>query len=197
MAHTTNTKVRNLLPDLLISEDILGTLASGTHLLLTNPAFGVPSILKDSTTLTLTTDYAFVQPRTVTLGTAAAGEHYTATVYISFSDSEIDSFIGESDRIIDNFFVNLTTPASEYLDDWSKYLSAAKILHVKAKGDPNMLAWAASMEKNAMDGMGAYLDKTLAGVFDDTGISRCDAESVSDFKFDQSGQADYACGDNL
>ncbi len=196
MAYTTAVKVRNLLPDLLIEEDIIGTLDSGTHLVLTNPAFGVPTILKDNTTLTLTTDYTFTQPREIALGVAATGEHFTATVYIAFSDSEINSFIGESDRIIDNFFVNLTAPASEYQDDWSKYLSAAKILRVKAKGDPDMLAWAASMEKIAMDGMQAYKDMTSAGTFDDSGVSRCDAAPVDAFKLGQGSVEDYGCDDD-
>ena len=196
MAHTTSLKVRYLLPDLLISEENIGIIASGTAITLTNPAFGVPNILKNSTTLVLTTDFTFVQPRKVTLSVAATGEQYTATIFIAFSDEEIETFIGESDRIIDNFFVNLTTPASEYLDDWSKYLSAAKILRVKAKGDPDMLAWAVSMEKIAMDGIEAYLKRTSAGTYDDSGVTRDDSKLVSDFRLDQGSYNNYDNGDD-
>ncbi len=191
MAHTTSVKVRNLLPDLLIAEDNLGVIDSGTLLTLTNPAFGVPTILQDSATLTLTTHFTFVEPRKITLGSAADGENYTATVYVAFSDTEIETFIGESDRIIDNYFVNLTAPASEYLDDWSKYLTAAKILRVKAKGDSDMLKWADSIEKIAMDGMQVYLKRTSAGVFDDSVVTRGDATSVPDFNLDQATMTNY------
>lgn len=191
MAHTTSEKVRYLLPDLLIGEENLGYIESGTHLTLTNPAFGVPTILKDSTVLALTTDFTFVQPRAITLVAVATGEQFTATIYIAFSDTEIETFIGESDRLIDNYFVNRTAPAAEYLDDWSKYLSAAKILRVKAKGNPDMLAWADSMEKIAMDGMESYLMRTSAGTYDDSGVSRDDATSVPDFLLDQSTMTNY------
>ena len=193
--HTTSSKVRYLLPDLLIGEDSVGVITSGTSLVLTNPAFGVPTILKDSTVLVLTTDYVFVQPRAVTLVVAASGENFTATVYIAFSDTEIETFIGEADRLIDNYFVNRTAPASTYLDDWSKYLSAARLLRVKAKGDASILSWADSMEKIAMDGMEAYLKRTSAGTFDDSKVTRDDATSVPAFKLDQSTMTNYETGD--
>ena len=196
MAYTSEVKVRNLLPDLLIEESDLGISDSGTLLTLINPAFGVPTILKDSTTLALTTDYSFVQPRTITLGTAATGENYTATVYIAFSDEEILVFVGESDRIIDAKFINQTAPGAEYQDDWSKYLSAAKILRVKAHGNEDMLNWADSMEKIAMDGITDYLARTSAGTYDDSGISRCDATPVDAFQFDQSGIQTFGCDDD-
>lgn len=183
--HTTAVKVRNLLPDLLIAEDNVGIISSGTAMTLRNPAFAVPTVLKNTTEMVITTDYTFVQPRAVTLTVAATGENFTARTHIAFSDTEILVFVGESDRIINNYFVNLTAPASEYLDDWSKYLTAAKILRVKAKGNPDMLTWAESMEKMAMDGMVAYLAKTSAGVFDDSAVTRGDATPVDAFMLDQ------------
>jgi len=196
MAYTTAIKVRNLLPDLLIETDSLGESHSGTHLVLTNPAFNVLTILKDTTTLVLNTDFTFVQPQTITLGVAATGENYIATVHIAFSDAEIDTFIGESDRVIDAKFFNLESPTSEYQDDWSKYLSAAKILRVKSHGNEDMLAWADSMKEIALSGMDSYQAQTTVDAFEADGVVvRSDKESVPDFQFDQSGTTD-AYGDS-
>ena len=192
MTYTTALAVRKLLPDLLIAEDDIGVLDSGTYLQLTNSAFDVPTILKDSTTLNLTTDFTFIQPRKITLSVAASSENFIATTYIAFSDADITTLIEESDRFIDNKFINLTAPSSAYKGDWSRYKTGSKILRVTAKGDEDRLAWADSFDKIADDSIMAYLEHTTAGAFDDSGVTRHDATSVDAFKLDQRDVERYA-----
>ena len=192
MGYTIVDSVRRLLPDILISEEDLGINASGKVLTLVNSAVGVPNILKDGTTLADITDYTFTQPRRITLSVAASGENFIATTYITFSDADITTLIEESDRAIDNKFVNLTAPSSAYKGDWSRYKTGSKILRITAKGDEDRLAWADSFDKIADDGITAYLEHTIAGVFDDSGVTRCDATSVSAFKLDQQDTERYA-----
>ena len=191
MGHTTPNSVRNLLPDLLTEEDDLGVISSGTSLTLTNSAYAVPTILKDASTLAATADYTFVQPRKITLTAAATGENFTAHVHVAFSDDELKTFIGESDRIINNLFANLSMPDSTYLDDWSKWLTAHKIILIKSKGDLDMVAWGRSFRTMAMDAINAYLANTSATSYDDAGGERADATSVSDFMLDQQPVSKY------
>lgn len=191
MGHTTPNSVRNLLPDLLTEEDDLGVISSGTSLTLTNSAYAVPTILKDASTLAVTTDYTFIQPRKITLTAAATGENFTAHVHVAFSDDELKTFIGESDRIIDNLFANLSLPYSTYLDDWSKYLTAAKIVMIKAKADPEKMAWSVQLKATAMDSINEYIVNTSATSFNDAGGDRADATSVSDFMLDQQPVSKY------
>ena len=192
MGYTTIDAVRRLLPDLLISEEDLGTQASGKVLTLVNSAVGVPNILKDDTVLADVTDYTFTQPRRITLSVAASGENFIATTHITFSDTDITTFIEESDRFIDNKFINLTAPSSVHKGDWSRYKTGSKILRVTAKGDEDRLAWADSFDKIADDSITAYLEHTTAGAFDDSGVTRHDATSVNAFKLDQRDVERYA-----
>jgi hypothetical protein len=191
MGHTTPNSVRNLLPDLLTEEDDLGVISSGTSLTLTNSAYAVPTILKDASTLAVTTDYTFVQPRKITLTAAATGENFTAHVHVAFSDDELKTFIGESDRIINNLFANLSMPDSTYLDDWSKWLTAHKVILIKAKGNLDKVAWGRSFRTMAMDAINDYIANTSATSFNDAGGDRADATSVSDFMLDQQPVSKY------
>ena len=186
MSHTTPEKVRGQMPDLLTAEDFMGTIDSGTNLLLTNSAFAVPTLLQDTTELAITTDYTFVQPRTIKLNSAADGENYTAHVHIAFPDSQLTEFIGQSDRIIDNEFANQTTPASEYLDDWSQQLTVAKIKMITAKGYPDLLAEAAAFKAMAMADIASYKAGTLKCTFSDTQVTRTDRTPVPAHSLDQS-----------
>lgn len=198
MSNTTPGAVRAILPDLLYAEEDLGQLDSGTNLVLINSAFEVPTILRDTDTLVVDTDYTFIRPRTITLGTAATGENYTAFTQIIFSDSQITTFIDESDRIISNQFVNRDTPADEYLGDWSKYLTVHKILLMTAHGDLERITWARSFRAMAFDGIKAYKEFTASGTFEDSQIDRCDATSVNAFMLDQeavNGYEDGSCTD--
>lgn len=189
--YTIPDTVRDILPDLLVADDDIGTVSSGTSITLTNSVFGVPSIIKDTTTLYDSTDYDFVKPRAVTLGSAASGENYIAHVHIAFSDPQLIKFIAKSDRKIDDFFYGVTTPTAGYLDDWSALLTAGYILKIKAKGDPDMIAWATSLEKIATDAMVEYKKNTGGTVFDDTAVTRDDATSVDAFMLDQQAVEDY------
>ena len=191
MGHTTPNSVRNLLPDLLTEEDDIGVISSGTSLTLTNSAYAVPTILKDASTLAVTTDYTFIQPRKITLTAAATGENFTAHVHVAFSDDELKTFIGESDRIINNLFANLSLPDSTYLDDWSKWLTAHKIILIKSKGDLDMVAWGRSFRTMAMDAINDYIANISATSFNDAGGDRADATSVSDFMLDQQPVSKY------
>jgi len=185
MAYTTSEKVRNLLPDLLTAEQDLGFVDSGTYITLNNSAYAVPTILKDSTELAVTTNYTFVQPRTITLSVAASGEHFTAHTHIAFSDTQIEVFIGQSDRIIDNKFINQSTPSSDYLDDWSQWLTAWKILVITAKGDPEKLTYAKTYYDMAMDAIEDYKGSTLVGTNTYEAAERYDASPVPNLSFDQ------------
>lgn len=189
--HTIPDTVREILPDLLVADDNVGVIASGTTLTLTNPAFGVPYITKDIDTLYDSTDYDFVQPRAVTLGVAASGENFTAHIYIAFGDAQLIKFIAKSDRKIDDFFYGGTTPSAGYLDDWSALLTAGYILRIVAKGNPDMITWAESLEKMATDAMTEYKNNSGGTVFDDSVVTRDDATSVPAFKLDQSTMTNY------
>ncbi|MCK5397803.1 MAG: hypothetical protein KAJ33_06110 [Thermoplasmata archaeon] len=191
MSYTTPEKVRNLLPDLLMAYDYLGMSDSGTNLTLNNSAFAVPTILQDATELAITTDYTFVQPRTLKLNTAADGENYTAHVHVAFPDSQLTEFIGQSDRIIDNEFANQTLPDADYLDDWSQWLTAWKIKLITAKGDPDLIAESLVYKNMAMDAIEDYKAGTLRGTFSDTQVTRDDRTPVPDFSLDQSTTARY------
>lgn len=186
MSHTTPEKVRNLLPDLLTAEDFIGTIDSGTNLLLTNSAYAVPTLLQDATELVITTDYTFVRPRTLKLNNAADGENYTAHVHVAFPDSQLTEFIGQSDRIIDDEFANQTTPAAEYLDDWSQWLTAWKIKLITAKGNPDLIAESLVYKNMAMDAIAKYKAGTLKGTFSDTQVTRTDRTPVPAHSLDQS-----------
>jgi hypothetical protein len=192
MAYTTAEKVRNLLPELLTAEQDLGYVESGTYITLNNSAFAVPTLLKDSTTLAITTDYTFTQPRKITLGTAANNEYFIAHTHIAFSDTQIEVFIGQSDRIIDNAFANQSTPDSDYLDDWSQWLTAWKILVITAKGDPDKLTYAATYHDMVMDAIEDYKGSTLKGTNTYTASDRYDKSPVGNMSLDQSTTPSYS-----
>lgn len=196
LAYTTPGNVRELLPDLLMAEDDCGVIASGTSITLTNAAFGVPTILKNTTTLYDSVNYSFTKPRAITLSSAASGENYTARVYIAFSDQQLLRFISRADRIIDDFFFGVSTePSSAYKDDWSSQLTAAFVLRIKSKGDTDMLAWADVLESKVMNAMLQYKTLTGATIFDDAKVTRDDATSVDAFCLDQQTVKNYETDD--
>lgn len=183
--------VRDLLPDILMAEDYIGSVASGTSITLTNPVFGVPSILKDTAILYESTDYTFIQSQAVTLLVAALGENYTVRTHIGFSDVQLRKFITKSDRKIRSIFYNLVEPSAEHRSDWSAMLTAAYVLKITSRGDPDVLSWARSLKADVKEDIAAYLIGEGKSVFDDSGIIRNDATSIGDFTLDQSGSADY------
>ena len=183
--YTIPDTVREILPDLLVADDDIGTVSSGTSITLHKPAAGVPTIIKDTTTLYDSTDYDFTKPRKITLGSAATGENFIAHVHIAFSDPQLIKFIAKSDRKIDDYFYGKTTPTAGYLDDWSAHLTAAYILRIKSKGDSDTLAWAKSLEDMAMTAMKSYKEGTGGTVFDDSAVTRGDSSSVDAFMLDQ------------
>ena len=191
MTYTTPNKVRNLLPDLLTECQDIGVVDSGTFMQLDNSAKAVPTILKDATELVVTTDYTFIQPRAISLTVAADGENFIAHTHIAFSDDEINEFIGQSDRIIDNEFANQATPADEYLDDWSQWLTAWKIKVITAKGDEDLLKEAMVYRDMAMDAINDYKANTLVGTHTYSAGTRTDAEPVGDLSLDQSTTPQY------
>ncbi len=193
MAYSTASEVRGILPSLLKADDEIGEVASGTHIDLNYPAVAVPTILKNSTTLTITTDYTFVRSTKITLSVAATGEYFTAQVHRGATDTEIDVLIAKADRIIDNFFANRTTPTSGYLGDWSVELSASMYLrqYSLSIGDSDGRTNAQRMEDRVFQLMQNYLNKTGAGVFDDSAVTRDDSTVVPSFQLDQYPVQDY------
>lgn len=187
MVYSTAAQVRAVLPSLLMADDEIGEVGSGTDIRLTYPAVAVPTILKDSTTLTITTDYTFVRPLYITLNTAATGEYFTAQVYRGATDTELGVIIGKADRIIDDFWYNRTTPATAILADWSSELSASIYLrqYSVSIGDKDGVESANLMEDRVMQLMKIYQDHTSKGAYVDTMVTRDDATSVNAFNLDQ------------
>ena len=70
-------------------------------------------------------------------------------------------------------------------------LTAAYVLKITSRGDPDVLSWARSLKADVKEDIAAYLIGEGKSVFDDSGIIRNDATSIGDFTLDQSGSADY------
>ena len=189
--YTIPDTVREILPELLVAEDHIGAVASGTSITLTNPVFGVPSIIQDTTTLYESVDYTFIQPQAVTLLSAATGENYIAHTHIAFSDPQLIKFIAKSDRKIDDMFYSSTAPTAAYKDDWSAMLTAVYILRITSRGDSDVLKWAVSLESTVTDAMTAYKKNTGGTTYDDAGVERDDDTHIDDFQLDQLGATGY------
>lgn len=153
MAYTTAAKVRVLLPTLLINDDDLGVSYSGTNLVLTYPAFDVPTILKDGVS---STAFTFERPDKITLTAGADGERYIAQVYLGITDTDIDALIVTIDREIVAIFTNYDLPAAGYLEDWSSMLTAARYLRLYALATEENLDKAEALEKLVMDAMKGF-----------------------------------------
>ncbi|MCJ7481524.1 MAG: hypothetical protein MUO31_01010 [Thermodesulfovibrionales bacterium] len=156
MAYTTAAKVRALLPNVLMADDNLGIVSSGSSLTLSNSAFDVPTILKNTTSLVKDTGFTFIRPDKITLTAAAAGEHYIAQVYIGSDDTDIETIIASVDRILQNEFTNYDTPSSGFLDDWSSLLSAAKYLKMHAYTTEANINKVAALEKSVKGDIANY-----------------------------------------
>lgn len=153
MAYTTAAKVRVLLPTLLINDDDLGVSTSGTNLVLTYPAFDVPTILKDGVSITA---FTFERPDKITLDVGADGERYIAQTYLGITDTDIESLIVTIDREIVAMFTNYDLPAAGYLEDWSSMLSAARYLRLYAIASEENIDKAESLETLVMDAMKGF-----------------------------------------
>jgi len=185
MSNTTPALVRGILPELLFTDEDLGVLDSGTNLILKNSAMEVPTILRDATTLASGVDYTFIAPRKITLGTAATSENYTVHSHLAFTDAKLTEFINSSDRIIANLFINMDAPAAEYLSDWSRDLTAHRVLVLTARGNLDKVAWARSFRSMALDAITAYKENSSKGVFNDSEVTRDDATSINAYALDQ------------
>lgn len=188
--------VREILPELLMTSENLGSVVSGIALILTSSALGVPRILKDGSNLYASVDYTFVQPRSITLDTAADSENYIAYIHKGFADQQIIKFISRSDRKIDNFFFGVDSASVAYKRDWSSMLTASYILKITSKGSIEMMNWATSLENVALKAMQSYIDRTGAGTaFDDSAVTRDDATGVPDHFLDQSDVLNFESDD--
>ena len=156
MAYATIANVRNRLFHMLVDEDIIGEVPAGTYIELNNPAFDVPTITKDGAELVKDTDFTFVRPYSITLGTAASGEKYIATVYIGAPDSVLESRLAEADRFITDYFAKQSLPGTDYLNDWSSLLAAAYFLRLDATATEENVTRADAMEKQALTAMDNY-----------------------------------------
>lgn len=150
---TTAAKTRVLLPTLLVNDDDLGMSYSGTNLLLTYPAFDVPTILKDSVSITA---FTFERPDKITLTDAATGERYIAQTYLGIADTDIDALIVTIDREIVAMFTGYDLPAAGYLEDWSSMLTAARYLRLYALATEENIDKAEALEKLVMDAMKGF-----------------------------------------
>ena len=157
MAYTIASKVRAILPTLLMNDDDLGISNSGTNLVLRYPAFNVPTILIDGVS---STAFTFERPDKITLTVAAAGERYIAQTYSGISDTDIDLLIAMSDRVITNEFNKFDLPSAGYLEDWSSILTAARYLKFYGAATEETIERATGLEKIVMDEMKSYKDNT-------------------------------------
>lgn len=151
--YTTAAKVRVLLPTLLINDDDMGISYSGTNLLLTYPAFDVPTLLIDGVS---STAFTFERPDKITLDVGADGERYIAQSYLGATDADIESIITTMDREILAQFTNYDLPAAGYLEDWSSMLSAARYLRLYAIASEENTDKAESLEELVMDAMKGF-----------------------------------------
>ena len=151
--YTIAAKVRKLLPTLLIDDDDLGISYSGKNLTLTYPAFDVPTILKDGVSITA---FTFERPDKIALTVAADGERFIAQTYRGISDTDIETLIATSDRIIDAEFTGYNLPASGYLEDWSGILSAARYYRLYATATEDNISKAEGLEKIVKDEMKTF-----------------------------------------
>jgi|GEM_PF-4790513 len=159
MAYTTPLAVRKLLPGLLIGEDDMGVVSSGTTLTLESPAMDVITVEKNGIVLSEFSDFTFTRPRTITLDTEAAGENFIATCYYGAHDSDIDDIINRADRTINAFFSSMQLPSADYLNDWSSVLAASLYLKSFATANDENIQRANALETIAMDGMQTYKDE--------------------------------------
>lgn len=157
MAYTTAAKVRAMLPTLLMNDDDLGISYSGTNLTLTYPAFDVPTILINGVS---STAFTFERPDKITLTSAATGERFIAQTYSGISDTDIDSLISMSDRVITSEFSKFDLPSGGYLEDWSSILTAARYLRLYGSATEETTDKAKALEKIVMDEMESYKDNT-------------------------------------
>jgi len=128
MAYTTTTQVRQLLPNLLLSEDIIGTVESGALIILNYPAISVPTIEKlgvTSENLVLGIDYTFSRPNRVTLTVPADGEDFICSTHLGISDTILTDIIEQAEAIITAEFLYLTNPGATYMATLSSWLAAA------------------------------------------------------------------------
>ncbi len=153
MSYTTSAKVRVLLPGLLTDDDDLGSISSGTGITLTYPAYAVPSITIDGVA---STAYTFLRPDKITLSSAATGQRFIATVDKGLNDTDLDSLIVSSDRVLDAAFANFDMPSSGYLEDWSGLLTAARYLRLYATGTGENIGKAESMEQIVVEAINSF-----------------------------------------
>jgi hypothetical protein len=153
MAYATAAQVRAILPTLLKGDDDLGTVNSGTYLSLHDPAFDVPTILKNSTALTKAgADYTFTRPRKITLAVAATGESFIAQCYYAISDTDVGVIIAQADRYIVDYFTDYTID-TDRAADWSSWLSAAIYLRQYATATEENLRRAQELWDMALNAM--------------------------------------------
>lgn len=157
---TTALQVRNILPNLLINEDAIGLMESGTNLVLTDEAIECPTILKGITTLTEGVDYDFVRPDDVTLNVAANYENFTATVYIGTTDTILDTLILTAEEVIDDYFYRYSTPAVSNKTSWTKWLAASYYLFNYCAGSDADISQGEQFQKLAYDSMKRYKENT-------------------------------------
>lgn len=156
----TASDIRLTLPGLLIEEQDLDTSYSGTFLQLNNDAYQCPTILKNTTTLTEGTDFDFIRPNKITLGTAADGEFFIATCYIGESDANLDTLIVMATEVVDDYFHAYGEPTEANKATFVKWLATSYYLFNYSAGSESEINMAQHYERLAFDGMKRYRDNT-------------------------------------
>lgn len=157
MAYITPAKTRILLPGLLTDDDDLGTLGSGTKLTLTYPAYDVPKISINDVE---STAFTFIRPDKIILTAAASGQRFIASVNKGLSDSDLESLIESSDRVLTAAFANYDMPSASYLEDWSGRLTIALYLTLYATGTGENVDKAKAIEQSVYNAIASFKKNT-------------------------------------
>lgn len=170
MGNTDTNSVRKMLPTLLTDEDYIGAI-TGTAITLSQHAMSVPFIFKDGARLVSGTDYTFNRPVTITLSVAGADEIFIAQCDYAISDSDLETLIDRADRIIADYFVNDSMPATLYRSDWSAQLAASMFLKQYSLATKLEVARAKSMYDDVFELMKQFKSNTNATASDYSAVS--------------------------
>ncbi len=145
--YTTAIAVRRMLPTLLIDEDLLGNVSSGTNIRLSVPALDVVSLTANGTDV----EFTFVRPDRITLSVAATNQSFIALCYYGISDARLDELIEQADTIINTEFLYLQKPAETYLTTISTWIATSLYLKGYTTATDENTARADSYMKMASD----------------------------------------------
>lgn len=162
MGYTEVSDVRRALPGLLSDIDYIGVVESGSHITTNVYGIGCPTMLKNGIEIVVNTDYTFVRPDTITLGTNANGEEYHCMMDVGAEDLTISTMIEQADQMINSkFYGSHIAPSTEIKKTWSTYMSCGLYIGAYCAGSEEDTAKADFFLDLAHKGMDDYITYTL------------------------------------